>query len=109
MVGYCNNNYRYPICPGNIIGLPVIPSTPTFKLLTPFDDYPPSFSLSCVSTSFPPTTVAWILDNESIINDGDFQTSQVTNNNYAPLLCVLLLLLLIRCYWIHQQQHLIVF
>ena len=64
-----------PLC----LGSPKIPSPPSFTLLTPLDQFPPIFSLSCVSTSFPPTNVSWRVDGESIPDEDDFQITQVIN------------------------------
>ena len=58
-------------------GVPVVTSPPSFKLLSNLSDYPPLFTLTCTSISFPPTFVNWTRDGEDVSEDEDFQSSQV--------------------------------
>ena len=71
------------VCSFNIVGNVEINDDVTFKVNSDLNGDSPQFTLTCISTGGPATTVTWTRDSTTTVTEGTLQT--VLNNTMTAL------------------------
>ena len=65
------------LCISSFVAGPTIPSPVEYRLLSHPYAYPPIFTVTCISTTFPPTTLEWRLNGSPLdLSSNTFSSSQ---------------------------------
>ena len=85
---YCTKSSLFSFSAGPVIASPV-----KFQLLSHAHDYPPTFTVTCISSAFPPTRLEWSLNGSPLdLSSNNFSSSQqmrnATSSTYYNILTV---------------------